>query len=115
MKYPFFIAGSAAILLGGCATMMGENMAMDSQRPAGTMVSAADMNMMASCKRMSNTDMMRNKNCANMMKMYPDMMMMSAMDMAKMSSCMKMSNKAMMADQSCASMMEMHRRKMMSR
>lgn len=114
MKYPLFIAASAAILLGGCSTMMGKNMAMDS-RPAGSMATAADMNMMMSCKRMSNTAMMNDKRCANMMRMFPDMMNMSMMDMEKMSSCMRMSNQAMMADQSCASMMEMHRMKMMSR
>ena len=96
--------------------MTGENMAMDSQMPAGSMaMSAADMNRMMSCKRMSMTDMMKNKRCANMMKMHPDMMNMSMMDMEKMSSCMKMSKEAMMADQSCASMMEMHRMKTMAR
>ncbi len=114
MKYPLFIAGSAAILLSGCSTMMGENMAMDS-RPAGTMATAADMNMMMSCKGMSNAAMMRNKNCANMMRMFPGMMNMSTMDMNMMASCMRMSNAAMMADQRCASMMEMHRMNMMTR
>ncbi len=114
MIYPLFIAASAAILLGGCSTMVGEDMAMNSHMPAGSMaMSAADMNMMMSCKRMSETDMMRNERCANMMKMHPDMMKMSSMDMEKMSSCMKMSNEAMMADKSCASIMEMHRMKMM--
>ena len=113
MKYPLFIAASAAILLGGCSSMMGGN--MDSRMPAGSMASAADMNMMMSCKRMTNTAMMSDKRCANMMRMFPDMMNMSMMDMEKMSSCMRMSNAAMMADQSCASMMEMHRMKMMSR
>jgi hypothetical protein len=114
MKYPLFIAGSAAILLGGCSTIRGENMAMDSRMPAGSMVmSAADMNMMMSCKRMSMNDMMKNERCAKMMKMHPGMMNMSMMDMEKMSSCMKMSKAAMMADSKCVSMMEMHRMKTM--
>ncbi len=116
MKYSLFIAGSAAIVLGGCSTMSRDNMAMDSRMPAGSMaMSAADMNVMMSCKRMSMTDMMKNKRCANMMNMHPGMMNMSMMDMEKMSSCMKMSKAAMMSDPRCASMMEMHRMKTMAR
>ena len=70
------------------------------------------MNTMMSCKRMSNTAMMKSKRCSDMMKKHAGMMKMSSRDMNKMSSCMKMSNKTMMADKRCASMMEMHKKMM---
>ena len=60
---------------------------------SGMKTDRADMNTMMSCKRMSNTAMMKSKRCSDMMKKYAGMMKMSSRDMNKMSSCMKMSNK----------------------
>lgn len=74
----------------------------------GMKMSAADMDMIMSCKRMSKTEMMNNKGCSDTMKMHPDMMNMTQAEMKKMSVCKSMSKSAMMADKSCASMMEMH-------
>ena len=79
---------------------------------SGMKTSRADMNTMMSCKRMSNTAMMKSKRCSDMMKKHAAMMKISSRDMNKMSSCMKMSNKSMMADKRCASMMEMHKKMM---
>lgn len=40
----------------------------------GMKMSAADMRMMKSCKRMSHDKMMKNQKCMDMMRMHPDMM-----------------------------------------
>lgn len=42
-------------------------------------MSAADARMMNSCKAMSHEAMMKNRNCARMMRMHPDMMKGDAM------------------------------------
>lgn len=75
----------------------------------GMKMSAADMDKMMSCRRMSKTEMMNDKGCSDAMKMHPDMMKMTHAEMEKMSACMGMSKSVMMADKSCASMMEKHR------
>lgn len=107
----------AILALAGVTATSGQAQApspMSQSSMSGTKMSRADMNTMMSCKRMSNTAMMKNKRCSDMIKMHPAMMKMSSQDMKKMSACMKMSSKAMMADKRCASMMEMHHKKTMS-
>ena len=75
---------------------------------ASTKMTASDMKIMMSCKRMSKTAMMKNRGCQKMMKTHSSMMKMSAADMQKMQVCMKMPQKAMMEDKRCSDMMKMH-------
>jgi hypothetical protein len=116
MKRTTIIFASAVLAFAGAAPVSAQSQgSMKQSSMTGMKMSASDMAMMMSCKRMSKTAMMKNKRCADMMKMHPDMMKMSAADMKKMASCMKMSDKAMKADKRCASMMDMHQKKMMAR
>jgi hypothetical protein len=116
MKLTTILCASVVLSFGAAAPASAQQHdRMKHSSMTGMKMSAADMNMMMSCKRMSKTAMMKNKRCSSMMKMHPDMMKMSASEMRKMSACMKMSDKAMMVDKRCASMMEMHHDKMMSR
>jgi hypothetical protein len=86
----------AALAAAGCANTTPSASAMT--------MSAADEKMMGSCMSMAQDDMMKNQDCAAMMKK----MNMTESDMQKMMSCMKMPRDAMMKDQNCMAMMEKH-------
>ena len=110
MKPTTIFLASAMLAFSAAAPVSAQGQdSMNHSAMRGMKMSAADMDMMMSCKRMSKTEMMNNKGCSDKMKMHPDMMNMTPAEMKKMSACMSMSKSAMMADKSCASMMEMHR------
>jgi len=115
MKMTNLLFASAALALGFAAPAYSQNSSgqMNHSAMSKMSMSAADMNMMMSCKRMSKTALMKNKRCMDMMKMHPKTSKMSRADMVKMSACMKMSKMAMMKDRRCASMMKMHHDEMM--
>lgn len=110
MKPTAIFLASAMLAFSAAAPVSAQGQdSMNHSSMGGMKMSAADMDMMMACKRMSKTEMMNNKGCSDTMKMHPDMMNMTHAEMKKMSACMSMSKSAMMADKSCASMMEMHR------
>jgi hypothetical protein len=71
---------------------------------AEAMMSDSDHKMMTSCMAMSHDEMMKDSNCAGMMKK----MNMTDNDMMKMKSCMGMSHDSMMKNTDCAAMEKMH-------
>jgi len=103
----FFASAMLVFSAAAPASAQGQD-SMNHSSMGGMKMSAADMDMMMSCKRMSKTEMMKSKGCSDTMKMHPNMMNMTHAEMKKMSACMSMSKSAMMADKSCASMMKMH-------
>ena len=109
MKRTTIFLASAMFAFSAAAPVSAQEQdSMNHSAMGGMKMSAADMDMMMSCKRMSKTEMMNNKVCSDTMKMHPNMMSMTPAEMKKMSACMSMTKSAMMADKSCASMMEMH-------
>ena len=110
MKSTIIFLASTMLAISAAAPVSAQGQdSMNHSSMGGMKMSAADMEMMMSCKSMSKTEMMNNKGCSDTMKMHPDMMKMTNAEMKKMSACMSMSKSAMMADKSCASMMKMHR------
>ena len=67
--------GLTAVLFAGAASAQTGAMSSGSMSTgAMSKMSKSDMKMMDKCKGMDHDMMMKNKTCAKMMKMHPDMM-----------------------------------------
>ncbi len=107
----FKILHASLLLAAAAATPAFSQMQMEKgpmASPPSTKASEGHINAMMLCQKMSPQVMMKNKSCAAMMKVHPNMMKMSKGDMNMMKSCQKMSHSAMMGNRGCTMMIKMN-------